>query len=320
LIDPQKLAAAYALDCYVGDPERLPHPVRLIGWSIETSERALRNRGSGKNFELVAGSLIAIGIPVLSALCVYGLLSRLRKSNSALATASELWLASTCLGTRNLLDEAGEVICALERENLELARLRLARIVGRDTEELGEEEICRALVETLAESLSDGIVAPLFYLAIGGVPLAMAYKAVNTLDSMIGHKDERYLYFGRCAARLDDVANYIPARISALLLCVAAELIPQASAGRAYQVWQRDGDKHESPNAGQAEAAMAGLLGVRLGGRNWYEGEVVDSPHLGNEFSLPSRDDAKRAWKAVGLASLLGFGAALLIMQGKKHA
>jgi adenosylcobinamide-phosphate synthase len=292
----------------------------LIGWSIEASERALRDRGSGKNFKLAAGGLIAIGIPALAALCVYGLLSRLRKSNLVLATASELWLASTCLGTRNLLDEAGEVICALERENLELARLRLARIVGRDTEELCQEEICRALVETLAESLSDGIIAPLFYLAIGGVPLAMAYKAINTLDSMIGYKNEKYLYFGRCAARLDDLANYIPARISASLLCLAAELIPQASAGRACQVWQRDGDKHASPNAGQVEAAMAGLLGVRLGGRNWYAGEVVDSPHLGNEFSLPSRDDAKRAWRAVGLASLLGFGAALLIMQRKKHA
>jgi len=228
-------------------------------------------------------------------------------------------LASTCLSTRNLLDEAAEVMRALENDDLARARLQVGRIVGRDTDELGEEEICRALVETLAESLSDGIIAPLLYLAIGGVPLAIAYKAINTLDSMIGHRDERNLYFGRVAARVDDVANYVPARIAALLLCVAAELIPRANGLRAAQVWLRDGGKHASPNAGQVEAAMAGLLGVQLGGTNKYKGEVVDSPHLGGEFPLPNRNDARRAWKAVGLASLLGFGGMLLLTLGKKH-
>jgi adenosylcobinamide-phosphate synthase len=209
---------------------------------------------------------------------------------------------------------------ALENGDLKRARLRLARIVGRDTNELGEAEICRALVETLAESLSDGIVAPLFYLAIGGVSLAMAYKAINTLDSMIGHKDERYLYFGRVAARMDDAANYIPARISALLLCLAAELIPQASGARARKIWLRDGAKHDSPNAGQVEAAMAGLLGVRLGGTNKYASEVIESAHLGGEFPLPKRNAAERAWIAVALASLLGFGGALIFALRKKDA
>lgn len=314
-----KFAAAYVLDWCVGDPEWLPHPVRLIGWSTNASERALRRLGSGKSFELAAGGLVAVGAPVLSALCVYALLKHLRSNQPAIATAAEVWLAGACLGTRNLLDEAAEVIRALEIGDLGRARLRVARIVGRDTRELAEEEICRALVETLAESLSDGIVAPLFYLAIGGVPLAMAYKAVNTLDSMIGHKDDNYLYFGRVAARVDDAANYIPARISALVLCLAAALIPQAKGVRAGQVWLRDGSRHASPNAGQVEAAMAGLLGVRLGGTNKYAGEAVDSPHLGGEFPLPNRNDARRAWKAVGLASLLGFGAALLLASRKKH-
>jgi adenosylcobinamide-phosphate synthase len=174
-------------------------------------------------------------------------------------------------------------------------------------------------VETLAESLSDGVIAPLFYLAIGGVPLAVAYKAVNTLDSMIGHKDENYLYFGRVAARLDDAANYLPSRIAALLLCVASGLIPQADGVRAGQIWLRDGCKHASPNAGQVEAAMAGLLGVRLGGTNTYAGEEITSAHLGNEFPRPNRDAARRACKAVGLASLLGFGAALLFALRNKH-
>jgi adenosylcobinamide-phosphate synthase len=319
-MQPNKFAAAYALDWCIGDPEWLPHPVRLIGWSIDASEHALRRRGSGKSFEFAAGALVAIGVPTLSALCVYALLKRLRSARPALACAAELWLASTCLSTHNLLDEAAEVLRALDKKDLQRARLRLARIVGRDTRELGEEEICRALVETLAESLSDGIIAPLFYLAIGGVPLAMAYKAVNTLDSMIGHKDERYLYFGRVAARMDDVANYIPARISALLLCLSASFIPQANALRARQLWLRDGSKHSSPNAGQVEAAMAGLLGVQLGGTNKYAEEVIESAHLGSEFPLPNRDAARRAWKAVGLASLLGFSCALIFTLRRNNA
>jgi adenosylcobinamide-phosphate synthase len=319
-MEPGKLAAAYAVDCCVGDPEWLPHPVRLMGWSIDAAEHVLRRRGSGKHFELVAGGFVALGVPVLSALCVHVLLKQLRGNHTTVATAVEVWLASTCLSTRNLLDEGAEVMRALESEDLPRAHQRVARIVGRDTNELDEDEVCRALVETLAESLSDGIIAPLFYLAIGGVPMAMAYKAINTLDSMIGHKDEKYLYFGRVAARMDDVANYVPARLAALLLCVAAEFIPHASGVRAGHVWLRDGGKHASPNAGQLEAAMAGLLGVRLGGTNKYAGEVVESPHVGREFSPPNRKDARRAWQAVGLASLLGFGGALLLATRNNHA
>jgi adenosylcobinamide-phosphate synthase len=319
-MQPEKFASAYAMDWCIGDPEWLPHPVRLIGWSIEASEHKLRRYGSGKRFELAAGAVVAVGVPALSMLCVHALLRYLRDKHPTLANSTELWLASTCLSTRNLLDEATKVIRALENEDLQQARSQLARIVGRDTDKLCEEEICRALVETLAESLSDGIVAPLFYLAIGGAPLAMAYKAVNTLDSMIGHKNEKYLYFGRVAARMDDVANYVPARISALLLCLSAGLILQASASRAQMVWLRDGNKHDSPNAGQAEAAMAGLLGVRLGGTNRYTEEVIESAHLGGEFPLPDRHAARRAWKAVALASLLGFGGALFFVMRKKNA
>jgi adenosylcobinamide-phosphate synthase len=307
-MDPGKFAAAYALDWCIGDPEWLPHPVRLIGLSIDASERALRHHGSGKHFELAAGALVAVGVPMLTALCVYALLKRLRGNHPAIATAAEVWLAASCLSTRSLLDEANQVMRALESGDLPRARLRIARIVGRDTNELGEEKICRALVETLAESLSDGIVAPL------------SYKEINTLDSMIGHKDEKYLYFGRVAARMDDVANFVPARIAALLLCVTAEFMPQASGVRAGHIWLRDRAKHASPNAGQVEAAMAGLLGVRLGGTNKYAGEVIASPRLGSEFLLPSRNHEQRACKAVALVSLLAFGGALLLSLRNKHA
>lgn len=318
-MQPARLSAAYALDWCAGDPEDMPHPVRLIGSVIGASERVLRRLGTGKSFELGAGGAIAIALPVASAVCTYVLLRQARLRHPMLGTAAEIWLASTCLATRSLLDEAVEVMRALEADDIDRGRQRLARIVGRDTDTLNETEIHRAVIETLAESLSDGIIAPLYYLAIGGVPLAMAYKAVNTLDSMIGHRDEQYLYFGRVAARLDDAANYIPARISAFLLCLAGELITRRSGTRGWRIWLRDGDKHASPNAGQVEAAMAGILGVRLGGTNRYGNEVIVSAYLGREFPRAGRHAARRAWKAVALASLLGFGGALFFAMRSNH-
>jgi adenosylcobinamide-phosphate synthase len=319
-MQPERFAAAYVLDWCIGDPEGMPHPVRLIGWGIDASEQTLRRNGSGKRFELIAGAVVAVGVPIVAALCSHAILRRAHQLHPWLETAAEVSLASTCLATRNLLDESAEVMLALEAEDLGRARLRLARIVGRDTNTLDEAEVCRALVETLAESLSDGIIAPLFYLALGGVPLAMGYKAVNTLDSMIGHKDKAYLYFGRVAARIDDIANYIPARISALLLCLVAAAVPGTNGIRGFRIWLRDGSKHASPNAGQVEAAMAGLLGVRLGGTNRYEDEVVESAHLGRDFSEANRKAARSAWKAVALASLLGFGGALLFALRNRNA
>jgi adenosylcobinamide-phosphate synthase len=215
----------------------------------------------------------------------------------------EIVLGSTCLASRNLVDES---IAVLRAPDLDSARHKLSRIVGRDTNNLAETEIYRALIETLAESACDGIVAPLFYMAIGGVRLAMAYKAVNTLDSMIGHADERYFYFGKAAARLDDVANYLPSRLTALLITIAAG----RDARSAWFTWRRDGGKHKSPNAGQPESAMAGALQARLGGRNTYGGEIVDAPLLGEEFAPPARRQAQRALRLVTVVSLLAAVAA----------
>jgi adenosylcobinamide-phosphate synthase len=313
MMQPSLLAATYALDWLVGDPDWLPHPVRLIGWSIRQAERTVRHCGSGKYFDLSAGGFVALAVPTASMLLCRAVLREMRHRHRLLGTLAELWLASTCLATRNLLDEATSVLGALDAGDVCLARLRLARIVGRDTAALDEPEICRAVIETLAESLSDGIIAPLFYLALGGVPLAMAYKAVNTLDSMIGHRDERYLYFGRVAARLDDAANFVPARFAATLVCIAAEGIHNTDGFRACAIWLRDGGKHASPNAGQVESGMAGALGVRLGGENRYGDERTLSPQLGREFPKPARTEARRALKVVALASLFGFGAALLL-------
>jgi adenosylcobinamide-phosphate synthase len=212
-----------------------------------------------------------------------------------------------------LHDEASAVVAALEKDDIVQARQRLARIVGRDTQHLNEEEISRAVIETVAESTSDGVIAPLFYMAAGGVPLAMAYKTVNTLDSMIGHADERYFYFGKAAARLDDVANFVPSRLTAMGITAVAAVFDDARSTTALDTWLRDGMKHKSPNAGQPESAMAGALQVWLGGENFYEGEPVPAPWIGEGFPSPSQQKAKQAIRIAAAVSAVGAVAALLL-------
>ena len=219
---------------------------------------------------------------------------------------AEILLGWSTLATRSLLDESAAVVHALDSMDLPLARRRLARIVGRDTDRLEEVEISRAAIETLAESLCDGVVAPMFYLALGGVPLAIAFKAVSTLDSMIGHREPPYLYFGRIAARLDDVAAFIPARLSALAI-VAGAALTGGDAYRAISVWLREGHRHPSPNAGRPEAAIAGALGVRLGGMNYYDGEPAPKPVLGSSGRSATRSDVPAAMRIVTAASLAAF-------------
>ncbi len=295
------LAVAYVFDWIVGDPEWLPHPVRLIGRCTQLAEPLLRWPGQSPLQEVIAGAALTAGVAGGS----------YHANAKAIAWAqrigcgkgAEILLGWTCLASRNLIDESLAVIRALEQP--QLARQRLARIVGRDTQALSDAEVHRALIETLAESACDGIVAPLLYLAIGGVPLAMAYKAVNTLDSMIGHANERYLYFGKAAARLDDAANYFPARITAFAIMLAAGLDRETSSGSALHTWYRDRGKHKSPNAGQPESAMAGALRVRLGGENTYHGERLAAPLLGAEFEPAKAHHSMRALRLVTAVSLL---------------
>jgi adenosylcobinamide-phosphate synthase len=290
------LTAAYLLDWLAGDPEGLPHPVRLIGRATQAGETWLRRPGQSSTTQLAAGTALTLGVV---ALAWYGTAQAIAVGG----TAAEVLLGWTCLATRNLVDESLPLIEALQRQDLPHARRRLARIVGRDTHSLAEAEIHRALIETLAESACDGIIAPLLYMAVGGVPLAMAYKAVNTLDSMIGHADQRYFYFGKAAARLDDLANFLPARLTALAIVVAAGTTGRAAA---WHTWRRDGQKHKSPNAGNPEAALAGALGVCLGGENTYAGECIATPLLGADFPPPSLEQAQRAIKIVCWVSILG--------------
>jgi adenosylcobinamide-phosphate synthase len=307
------LAAAYLFDWIAGDPEWFPHPVRLIGKGADAGEKLFRRPGQSPVIELIAGSALTLGLVTATYVGTAKTTAWANKQNHVLGFAIETLLAWTCLASRSLHDEASSVVAALEMHDLPLARHRLARIVGRDTRDLDEQEISRAVIETVAESCSDGVIAPLFYLAIGGVPLAMAYKAVNTLDSMIGHADERYFYFGKAAARLDDIANLVPSRLSALGITAAAAVIEEAHSSTALETWLRDRMKHKSPNSGQPESAMAGALEVRLGGENFYDGQPVATPVIGERFAPPSARKAARAIQIVAAVSLLGFAAALLV-------
>jgi len=314
------LATSYALDWLVGDPEWLPHPVRAMGWAITNGERVLFRFDFSRRWEFAAGGLLAITVTGTSAFIAWRAIRIAYAKERIFGALVEVWLGSACLATRNLLDESARVIRALGSGDLGLARRHLGRIVGRDTASLDEPEICRAVIETLAESLSDGVIAPLFYFALGGVPMAIAYKAVNTLDSMIGHRDAKYLYFGRFAARLDDLANWIPARMTAVLICMASAVVSGRASGlQAGRIWLRDGSHHASPNAGQPEGAMAGALGVRLGGANRYDGNLILSPHLGAEFPTPDRSQGNRALRIVTVASLLGFVTIWLFARRIRH-
>lgn len=307
VISGQRLACAYVLDLSVGDPEWFPHPVKLFGFLTQLGERLLRSIAKDSRSELSAGA--ALTASVASVAWALG-----RPQNSVW----QVMLSWSALATRSLLSEASAVISALEERDIELARRRVARIVGRDTAHLDETEISRAVIETLAESACDGIVAPMFWLALGGVSAGMVYKAINTLDSMIGHPEPPYRYFGQAAARLDDAANFIPARLTALAISVAAYLLGLDSLSSRH-IWLRDGNRHASPNAGQSEAAMAGALGVRLGGRNVYSGQPHAAPVLNGEAPEASIRTAKAALSVVAVVSGLAFAAALLVVSVRRQ-
>jgi adenosylcobinamide-phosphate synthase len=317
-IDRRVFGTAYLFDWIAGDPEWLPHPVRLIGKAVEGGERILRRPGQGPATHLAVGGILTFSLVSAAYTGTAKTVAWMYRRGKFLGFITETLIAWTCLASRNLHDEASAVVLSLETGDIVLARQRLARIVGRDTQHLDVHEICRAVIETAAESCSDGVIAPLFYMAVGGVPLAMAYKTINTLDSMIGHTDERYFYFGKVAARLDDVANFLPSRLTALGITAAATVIRGANPTSALDTWLGDGMKHKSPNAGQPESAMSGALQVRLGGENFYEGELVAAPLIGARFPRPSPQQARRAIRIVAAVSGLAAVIALLLRRSTR--
>ncbi|AQS60069.1 adenosylcobinamide-phosphate synthase CbiB [Desulforamulus ferrireducens] len=280
------VVTALALDLLVGDPRWLPHPVVIIGKLIEKLENCLR-RFNLSNLGLRLGGMLLVAITcTVTYLVTWGLLVLVGKVHVYLELFLHIWLLSTTLAVKSLHQHARAVLKPLLQGDLATARRAVALIVGRDTDGLNEQEVTRATVETVAENTVDGILAPLFYAFIGGAPLAMTYKAINTLDSMIGHRDERYLYLGWAAARLDDLANYLPARLAGLLYILAAFGTPGGMRETARAI-QQDAPQHPSPNSGIPEAAVAGALGIRLGGTNYYRGQVSHRAVMGpGKYSL----------------------------------
>lgn len=307
---PSHLTAAYVLDLLLGDPRKLPHPVRWIGMLITRMEKVFYEKSASPVLQRLAGcafwSSVVLGVMAGSKL----LLGFSMYIHPYLGHFAMIWLAYAALATRSLHGESARVARALRKGDIVLARERLAWIVSRDTSRLDEKDIVRALVETVSENISDGIIAPLFYLSLGGPLGGMLYKAVNTMDSMVGYRNERYRYFGWCSARMDDAANWIPARLSGLLL-VGASACVKLDWRSAWHSMRRDARKMKSPNAGYPEAAAAGALNVQLGGANVYFGRLVEKPTLGAPDKPLSLDTYEAMIRLMYVTSLLGFAVAL---------
>ncbi len=296
----------FILDWLLGDPDWMPHPVVYMGKAIRALESVLRKIFPQSNrWQLFSGALLAILLLSLSFVLSTCALFLCRLVHPLLAFGLQSIWCWQCLAVKGLAVASARVYDALDRQDLPAARQAVSQIVGRDTQQLNAEAVCKASIETVAENFCDGVMAPLCYLLIGGAPLGLLYKAINTMDSMLGYKNARYLYFGRFAARLDDVANYLPARLAALLLIAAAGLSGQ-NAAHAYRIWRRDKRKHASPNSAQTEAAMAGALGVQLGGDAYYFGKLYKKSTIGDADRAVEAADILLANRMMKVASVAG--------------
>ncbi|MEK9752419.1 MAG: adenosylcobinamide-phosphate synthase CbiB [Rhodospirillaceae bacterium] len=312
------LLIAMLIDAYMGDPEfiyrRIKHPVAWLGGVIETLERKLNRDSRGDIDRLVRGGLVVLFIIALvgAITAPIGWISHTHPFGWPL----ELVLVVTLLASRSLYDHVLAVIAGLD-DNLEAGRKAVSAIVGRDPAQLDEHGVARAGIESLAENFADGVVAPVFWYVLFGLPGIAIYKAVNTMDSMIGHNNARYRHFGMAAARLDDVLNLIPARLAGLFIALAAIFQPGADAKGAFKVMLRDASQHRSPNAGWAEAPMAGALGLALAGPRRYTGHVVDDPWIGDGRARATVGDMRRALQLYVTANLINgaFVAAVAVIR-----
>lgn len=284
--------AGFLIDCVLGDPQGIPHPVVAIGKLISATEHGLRKRMPGK--ERAAGTILAILVPLISAGVAFGILFGCWLLHPWVYFGVSSIMCWQILAARCLQKEAKKVVRALASDGLEAGRRQVGMLVGRDTESLSEEQVLKATVETVAENTSDGVIAPLLYLMLFGAVGGFFYKAINTMDSMVGYKNEQYIDFGRAAAKLDDAANYIPARASALGM-IAAAWFTRLDAKNAYRIWKRDRRNHASPNSAQTESVCAGALHVRLGGGASYFGKWVEKPTIGDADRAVERADVARS-------------------------
>lgn len=296
----------YVLDLFLGDPHGLPHPICLIGNLISFMDKRLRRMFSFSNGGLILGGGILFLIVVsLSYFIPWFLLQLAAKVNIWLALILETLMCYQIFATRSLRDESMKVYEALLKNDLANARIKLSWIVGRDTQNLSEEEVIKGAVETVAENTADGIIAPMLFMFIGGAPLAFLYKGINTMDSMIGYKNDTYLYFGRIAAKADDLANLLPARITGIMMIAAAYFLNLDSSG-AWRIFWRDRYNHLSPNSAMTESAAAGALGIRLGGDHFYFGKLVHKETIGDDLRSVCAEDIRTVNSLMYMTSTLG--------------
>lgn len=295
----------FLMDLCFGDPRWLYHPVRIIGHGITFLEKILRKIfPKTKTGERIAGGLLVVGIVAASSFVPWLILHLAYGLRTWLGVALESFMCYQLLAARSLRDESKKVYDALQTGDIEKSRYAVSMIVGRDTQNLTEEGVTKAAVETVAENTSDGIIAPLFYMMIGGAVLGFAYKSVNTMDSMVGYVNDRYRYFGTAAAKLDDMLNYIPARLSAWLMIAGAWLIGM-DGKNAKKIYLRDRRKHASPNSAQTEAVMAGALDIQLAGDAWYFGELHKKPYIGDPIRKVEIEDIIRSHKLMYAGTVL---------------
>ncbi len=309
----EAVLGGFVLDTLFGDPPWLPHPVVLMGKAISALEKRLRARlPQTPQGELLGGAVVAFTLPVGTFLLTSLVCLGAAKLSPWLGLAVQMFWCGQALAARGLAQESTNVYRALIKPDLPAARKAVSRIVGRDTQNLTLEGVTKAAVETVAENASDGVIAPLLYMLLGGAPLALTYKAINTMDSMLGYKNEKYLYFGRAAAKLDDAANYLPSRLAGLLWCAAAALTGNSPKG-AWRIWRRDRRNHASPNSAQTESACAGALGVQLAGPAYYFGEYYAKPTIGDPLRPIEPEDIRRANRMMYAESVLALAVGLAV-------
>lgn len=310
----------FLLDLVLGDPHFLPHPVRLMGKLISGTEKKLRKNRTrtSATAEFRSGTALIFVVLACTAAAAWIVLYAAYSLHFYVGMAMEILMTYQILAAKCLKAESMKVYECLKEGSLERARAAVSMIVGRDTETLNEEGIARAAIETVAENTSDGVIAPMLYMAVGGPALGFLYKAVNTMDSMIGYKNDAYLYFGRAAAKLDDIVNYVPSRISAGFMIAASFLLGKEFSGkRACYIYRRDRRNHASPNSAQTESVCAGALGIRLGGDGRYFGKTVKKPYIGDNQRPIEYEDIKRANKLMYAAAILCELLCVLLILGR---
>ena len=299
------IIAGFILDLIFGDPHWLPHPICLIGNLIGFIERNLRPRlEPNKGALLLGGALMVIIVLVISFVVPMAILLAAGMVSPWLAFALETLMCYQIFATKCLRDESMKVYTALHNHDLADARVKLSWIVGRDTQNLDEEEITKGAVETVAENTADGIIAPMFYMFLGGVPLAFLYKGISTMDSMVGYKNDKFLYFGRCAAKLDDLANLLPARITGLVM-IGAAFVLGLDGKNAWKIFWRDRYNHLSPNSAMTESVTAGALNIQLGGDHFYFGKLVHKDTIGDDIRPVCPEDIVKTNRLLYMTAVL---------------